>query len=82
MKAVTIRLPEELIAEIEEESRRRHLSRSDVVRERLEHCGELRLRTGAPEIADIVGSVKGLPADLSENKKAYLKASYGRKRPR
>jgi hypothetical protein len=34
-------------------------------------------------IAHLVGSVKGLPADLSANKKKYLKATgYGLKRPR
>jgi hypothetical protein len=34
-------------------------------------------------IADLVGSVDGLPADLSKRKKAYLKTKgYGRKRAR
>jgi hypothetical protein len=34
-------------------------------------------------IAHLVGSVDGLPADLSANKKKYLKATgYGRKRTR
>jgi hypothetical protein len=34
-------------------------------------------------IADLVGSVKELPADLSAAKKKYLEATdYGRKRPR
>lgn len=33
-------------------------------------------------IADLIGSVKGLPADLSARKKRYLKAGYGKKRPR
>jgi hypothetical protein len=42
-------------------------------------------RLGTPTtiatIADLVGSVDSLPADLSARKKAYLKAtSYGRKR--
>jgi hypothetical protein len=33
-------------------------------------------------VADLAGSVKGLPADLSMRKKAYLKATgYGRKPP-
>jgi hypothetical protein len=40
-------------------------------------------RTPADAIADLVGSVDGLPADLSERKKRYLKATgYGRKRAR
>jgi hypothetical protein len=34
-------------------------------------------------IADVVGAVDGLPADLSERKKHYLKIwGYGRDRPR
>lgn len=34
-------------------------------------------------IADLAGSVDALPADLSERKKEYLKATgYGRKRAR
>jgi len=39
MKVLTVRLPEPLAAEIESESRRRKLSKSDVVRERLEAAG-------------------------------------------
>jgi Arc/MetJ-type ribon-helix-helix transcriptional regulator len=35
MKTLTVRLPEALVAQIEAESRRRNLSKSDVVRERL-----------------------------------------------
>jgi len=35
MKTLTVRLPEPLVADIEEESRGRKISKSDVVRERL-----------------------------------------------
>jgi Arc/MetJ-type ribon-helix-helix transcriptional regulator len=35
MKTLTVRLPDSLVTEIEEESRSRHISKSDVVRERL-----------------------------------------------
>jgi Arc/MetJ-type ribon-helix-helix transcriptional regulator len=84
MKTLTVRLPEALVAEIEAESRERRRSKSDVVRERLTLGAETRSRRKTPEIiADLAGSVDGLPADLSERKKAYLKATgYGRKRPR
>jgi Arc/MetJ-type ribon-helix-helix transcriptional regulator len=84
MKTVTVRLPEALVAQIEAESRRRKLSKSDVVRERLTGGG------GSPgqrpalldAIADLVGSVDGLPRDLSARTKHHLKSSgYGRKRP-
>jgi Arc/MetJ-type ribon-helix-helix transcriptional regulator len=85
MKTLTVRLPEALVAQIEAESRRRNLSKSDVVRERL--TGAQKSRRGQQEsldaVADIVGSVDGLPRDLSARKKKYLKATgCGDKRPR
>ncbi len=83
MKTLTVRLPELLVAGIEAESRERRISKSDVVRERLQHAIGSTQRPGAPlaAIADLIGSVDGLPADLSTRKKHYLKATgYGRKR--
>ena len=84
MKTLTVRLPEVLVAEIEAESRGRKLSKSDVVRERLSHAGPARRRLAPPHaIADLVGSVDQLPADLSARRKEYLKTtSYGQKRAR
>jgi Arc/MetJ-type ribon-helix-helix transcriptional regulator len=84
MKTLTVRLPEALAAEIEAESRERRRSKSDVVRERLSQGAKARSGGKPPEIvADLAGSVEGLPADLSERKKEYLKAAgYGRKRAR
>ena len=83
MKAVTIRLPEPLAAEIDAEARRRRISKSDVVRERLKGGGGYGVNAPLDRIADLIGSVDSLPADLSARKKQYLKASgYGRKRPR
>jgi hypothetical protein len=85
MKTLTVRLPESLVAEIDAESRKRKLSKSDIVRERL-HAGP---RQGQPRsalldsIADVIGSVDELPEDLSARRKYYLKSTgYGRKRPR
>jgi Arc/MetJ-type ribon-helix-helix transcriptional regulator len=84
MKTITVRLPESLAAEIEAESRRRKLSKSDVVRERLERASASAAEPSAPsyDIADLIGSVDGLPADLSARKKHYLRLGYGRKRSR
>jgi Arc/MetJ-type ribon-helix-helix transcriptional regulator len=67
MKTLTIRLPEPLWAEIEAESRGRRISKSDVVRERLELAPRERQDRNASlqAIADLVGSVDGLPADVS-----------------
>jgi Arc/MetJ-type ribon-helix-helix transcriptional regulator len=85
MKTLTVRLPEDLVAQIDAESRERKVSRSDVVRERLRRGGGSRRRRPAAldAIADLIGSVDGLPEDLSARKKEYLKATgYGRKRRR
>ena len=84
MKTLTVRLPETLVAEIESESRGRGCSKSDVVRERLQRAARPTRRQSASldGIADLIGSVDGLPADLSVRKKEYLRAGYGQKRPR
>ena len=85
MKTLTVRLPEPLVADIEAESRDRNISKSDVVRERLQVAGKSARRQPAAidAIADLIGSVDGLPPDLSARKKQYLQATgYGRKRPR
>jgi len=85
MKTLTVRLPEPLAAAIEAESRGRKISKSDVVRERLQRpSGVARKAAATPHaIADLIGSVDGLPADLSARKKRYLRATgYGRKRSR
>ncbi len=85
MKTLTVRLPEPLVAEIEAESRGRRISKSDVVRERLQRPARRAQRRAGPldAIADLIGSVDGLPADLSARTKHYLRATgYGRKRAR
>jgi Arc/MetJ-type ribon-helix-helix transcriptional regulator len=85
MKTITVRLPDPLVADIEAESRGRRISKSDVVRERLQLAAGATRQPVAPLelIADLIGSVNSLPADLSARKKRYLRtAGYGRKRPR
>lgn len=84
MKTLTVRLPDTLVAEIEAESRKRKVSKSDVVRERLSAPSTTTEAPSAFEaIAHVIGSVKGLPPDLSANTKKYLRSTgYGLKRPR
>ena len=84
MKTLTVRLPDALAAEIEAESTARGVSKSDVVRERLEAVAANSDATSPlADIADLIGAVRGLPSDLSSRKKEYLRAmGYGRKRPR
>jgi hypothetical protein len=86
MKTLTVRLPTPLVVEIEAESRARRMSKSDVVRERLRHGPRPADRPASDplaSIADLVGAVDGLPANLSGPTKRRLRDSgYGQKRPR
>jgi Arc/MetJ-type ribon-helix-helix transcriptional regulator len=85
MKTLTVRLPEPLAAQIGAESKRRRITKSDVIRERLEgHAtGLTRGQTALDAVRDLIGSVGDLPPDVSRQKKAYLKAlNYGGKRHR
>jgi Arc/MetJ-type ribon-helix-helix transcriptional regulator len=79
MKILTVLLPDALGAEIEAEARRRMISKSDVVRERLTRPPGKRTASTLDAIADLVGSIEGLPPDLSESKKA---TDHERKRDR
>ena len=65
------------MADIEAESNERKVSKSDVVRERLELAPRQRRgRTASLNaIADLIGSVDDLPTDLSAQKKSYLRAT-------
>ena len=78
-----MRLPDQLVREIEAECRERNCAKSDVVRERLQRGGGRASSSSARLnlIADLIGSVDGLPADMSARKKRYLKTTcYGKKR--
>ena len=78
MKTLTVRLPEPLIADIDAESRERKVSKSDVVRERLQARRKQQLHRSSA-----FDAIDGLPCDLSARKKDYLKTrGYGQKRPR
>lgn len=59
MKTLTVRLPDSPIKQIEIEARRRKLSKSDVVRERLARVTVPRSQrlVSVDSVADIIGSV-------------------------
>jgi hypothetical protein len=81
MKTLTVRLSDRLVAKIEAEARRRNLSKSDVVRERLTQGPRLptRLPAQPDAIADLIGSVDGLPTDLSTRTKVHRRSTrYGK----
>ena len=86
MKSLTLRLPDSLISDIESEARRRQVSKSDVMRERLER-GRLGDSQADPlaDIRDLIGSVDdpSLPSDVSTRVRHYLKVTgFGRNRSR
>jgi Arc/MetJ-type ribon-helix-helix transcriptional regulator len=79
LRNVTVKLQDSLLAEIEATARVRRVSRSEVMRERLE-------RAQSPKgsiwdrMQDLVVEEDGAPADLASNK-ARLRG-YGRSRSR
>lgn len=82
MKKISVHLPSWLLKDILAESRRRKISKSRVVRERLEGARK-ELPFSYETIADLAGSVKDdhLPRDLSSRVKHYLRViGYGKNR--
>jgi hypothetical protein len=61
---ISIRLPEELIQWLEEESRRTGLPKGRIVREQLELC---RTQKARQPFLDLAGSIEGKP-DLSRKR--------------
>jgi hypothetical protein len=74
VKTLTVRLPDALVTEIEHESRFRRVSKSDVVRERLHRRPRAITEGGTMRdlAGDLIGSVRGLPANLSREGKKNL----------
>ena len=72
--SVTVRLPGSLVADLDAESRARSVSRSDVVRDRLQQSRPRATDDPLASIRDLIGSVDGLPPDLSSRKNEYLQA--------
>jgi Arc/MetJ-type ribon-helix-helix transcriptional regulator len=79
LRTVTVKLQDRLLAEIETVARARRVSRSEVVRERLEQAES---PTGSvwDRMQDLVIEEDRAPSDLASNK-ARLRG-YGRPRPR
>lgn len=85
MQTLVIRIPDDLARELEAESKKTHLSKSEVARRRLIAGGShpRDATSGFDLIADLVGSVDGGPADMSSRKKEYLQSTdYGKSRHR
>ena len=79
MRTMTLKIPEDLFAEIASEARVRNISKSQVVRERLAKRRTAKNKGSLwNQMEDLVIQSDSLPADLSSNK-AQLK-SYGQNR--
>jgi predicted transcriptional regulator len=73
MRAISLKLPDDLLAELQREAKARRVTKSALVRESLETA--LRRRPGRRAAScfdlarDLAGSVEGLPRDLAVNPK-------------
>ena len=73
MQTISLKLPDDLLADLEREAKARRGTKSELVRESLERALRQRTRRGnnsCYDLArDLAGSVKGLPRDLAVNPK-------------
>ncbi|MCF6312861.1 MAG: ribbon-helix-helix domain-containing protein [Verrucomicrobiales bacterium] len=75
MKTLTVEVPDPLLAEIEAAAQERRVSKSEIVRERLEQGQKPTAVTLWERMHDLVIDEKDLPKDLSTNQE-HLK-NYG-----
>jgi Arc/MetJ-type ribon-helix-helix transcriptional regulator len=73
MRTISVKLPDELLAQLGREAKARRVTKSSLVRESLEKSLHGQLAAGAVSCydlaRDLAGSSKGLPKDLAENPK-------------
>lgn len=73
MQTISLKLPDDLLAELEREAEARRVTKSMLIRESLERSLRPQSRAGKSSCfdlaRDLAGSVKGLPKDLAENPK-------------
>jgi hypothetical protein len=73
MRTISLKLPDDLLAQLEGEAKLRRVTKSRLVRDNLEKALSKPSRSAAPSCydlaRDLAGSVKGLPEDLTENPK-------------
>lgn len=76
MQTISLKLPEDLLADLEREAKARRISKSALVRESLEKALRRRSSRGVASCydlaSDLAGAVEGLPRDLATNPK-YMK---------
>ena len=73
MRTISLKLPDDLLAQLESEAKLRRVTKSRLVRDNLEKALSKPSRAAAPSCydlaRDLAGSLKGLPEDLAENPK-------------
>jgi predicted transcriptional regulator len=73
MQTISLKLPEDLLADLDREAKARRVTKSVVVRESLEKALRSRSLWGIASCydlaRDLAGKVKGLPRDLASNPK-------------
>lgn len=73
MQTISLKLPDDLLSQLESAAKARRVTKSRLIRESLEKT--LRSKQRGEEIScydlarDLVGSIKGLPRDLARNPK-------------
>jgi hypothetical protein len=76
MQTISLKLPDDLLAQLESEAKARRVTKSRLVRESLEKALQKPSPAGVISCydlsRDLAGTVKGLPKDLADNPK-YLK---------
>jgi predicted DNA-binding protein len=74
MQTISLKLPDELLAELNKTAKARRVTKSMLVRESLERTlrGQPKGEISCYDLAkDLLGSVKGLPSDLLDNPKYW-----------
>jgi len=73
MRTISLKLPEDLVADLQREAKARRVTQSALVRESIEAALRRRSRRGPASCydlaRDLAGAVKGLPRDLAINPK-------------
>jgi Arc/MetJ-type ribon-helix-helix transcriptional regulator len=73
METISLKLPEELLAQLDSEAKARGVTKSSLVREGLEKALRKESSRGAASCydlaRDLAGAVKGLPENLADNPK-------------
>ncbi|MBM3812034.1 MAG: ribbon-helix-helix protein, CopG family [Acidimicrobiia bacterium] len=71
MQTISLKLPDDLLADLEREANARRVSKSSIVRESLKIALRKKPPTGKlscyDRARDLAGIIKGLPRDLAEN---------------